>query len=61
MLRWALIFFLISLVAGGLGFTGLAAGAGAAAKVLFFISISLFALLLIAGLVVGEKLSSKSS
>lgn len=35
MLKWALIFFLISLVAGGLGFTNVAAGASGIAKLLF--------------------------
>lgn len=36
MLKWALVFLLISLVAGVLGFTGIAAGAAAIAKILFF-------------------------
>ena len=35
MLRWALLFFLISLVAAALGFTDIAAGAASIAKVLF--------------------------
>ena len=35
MLRWALIFFVVSLVAGALGFTGIAAGAGRIARILF--------------------------
>ena len=59
MLRWALIFFLISILAGALGFTGIAVGAAAAARVLFFLAISLFAVFLIAGLVVGESLAGK--
>ena len=59
MLRWALIFFLISIVAGAMGFTGIAVGAAAAARVLFFLAISLFAVFLIAGLVVGETLAGK--
>src|SRR5258708_318252 len=42
MLRWALIFFVISLLAGLFGFTGIAAGSAAIAKVLFFVAISLF-------------------
>ena len=60
MLRWALIFFVISIIAGALGFTGVAAGAAVAAKVLFYIAVSLFVILLIAGLVVGETLSGSS-
>jgi uncharacterized membrane protein YtjA (UPF0391 family) len=37
MLKWALFFAVISLVAGIFGFTGIALGAAAIAKVLFFI------------------------
>ena len=60
MLRWALIFFLVSIIAGAMGFTGIAVGAAAAARVLFFLAITLFAVFLIAGLVVGETLAGKS-
>ena len=59
MLRWALIFFLVSIIAGAMGFTGIAVGAAAAARVLFFLAISLFVIFLIAGLVVGESLTGK--
>jgi len=59
MLRWALIFFLVSVVAGAMGFTGIAVGAAAAARVLFFLAVTLFAVFLIAGLVVGETLAGK--
>jgi len=59
MLRWALIFFIISIIAGALGFTGVAVGAAAAARVLFFLAVSLFVVFLIAGLVVGEAVSGK--
>ncbi len=59
MLRWALIFFLISIIAGAMGFSGLAVGAAAAARVLFFLAISLFVVFLIAGLVVGESIAGK--
>lgn len=39
MLKWALIFFLISLVAGFFGFTNVAAGTRTIARVLFFIAL----------------------
>jgi uncharacterized membrane protein YtjA (UPF0391 family) len=39
MLKWALIFFLISIVAGLFGFTNLAAGARTIARVLFVIAL----------------------
>jgi uncharacterized membrane protein YtjA (UPF0391 family) len=58
MLRWALIFFVISLIAGIFGFTGVAAGSAAIAKVLFFLAITLFAIFLIAALTVGRAITS---
>ena len=39
MLKWALIFFLISIVAGIFGFTNVAAGARTIARVLFFLAL----------------------
>ena len=35
MLKYALIFVLVAVIVGALGFTGLAAGAGGIAKILF--------------------------
>jgi uncharacterized membrane protein YtjA (UPF0391 family) len=57
MLRWALIFFIVSIVAGVFGFTGVAAGSAAIAKTLFFLAIALFAVFLIAGLTVGRAIT----
>jgi uncharacterized membrane protein YtjA (UPF0391 family) len=39
MLKWALIFFLISIVAGFFGFTNVAAGTRTIARVLFAIAL----------------------
>ena len=55
MLRWALIFFIISIIAGFFGFSGISAGAAAIAKTLFFIAVALFVILLIGGLAIGRK------
>jgi uncharacterized membrane protein YtjA (UPF0391 family) len=49
MLRWALIFLIIALVAGGLGLYGLEGTAMYIAQVLFFVFIVLFVLSLIFG------------
>ena len=49
MLRWALIFLVIGLIAGVLGFTGVAGASIAIAKTLFFIFLVIFLVLLIAG------------
>lgn len=53
MLKWALIFFLISLVAGFFGFTGVASGARTIAKVLFFIALAIFLIVLVFGVLLG--------
>lgn len=49
MLRWAVIFLVIAIIAAIFGFGGIAAGAETMAKVLFFIFIVLFLLSLISG------------
>jgi uncharacterized membrane protein YtjA (UPF0391 family) len=56
MLRWALLFFLISLVAAALGFTDIAAGAATISKVLFAVFLVLFLLFLVLGIMAGEAL-----
>lgn len=56
MLKWALIFLVISIVAAVFGFTGIAAGAAVIAKWLFFIAIAIFVIFLVLALVAGEAL-----
>lgn len=56
MLKWAIIFFLISVVAGVFGFTGVAVGAQAIAKILFGIFLALFLIVLIFGVLLGVTL-----
>ena len=46
LLKWALICLLISLVAGAFGYTGLARGACQLAKILFFIFLVIFIIVL---------------
>jgi uncharacterized membrane protein YtjA (UPF0391 family) len=53
MLKWALIFFVISLIAGFFGFTNVAAGARSIAKVLFFVALTIFLIVLIFGVFLG--------
>ena len=57
MLRWALIFLVIALVAGLLGFTGIAGTSMAIAKTLFYIFLVIFLVLLVAGLFVGRRIA----
>ena len=51
MLYWALVFFIIALVAGVLGFGGIAAAATDMARILFFVFLVIFLVTLILGLV----------
>jgi uncharacterized membrane protein YtjA (UPF0391 family) len=53
MIKWAIIFFAISLVAGFFGFTGVAAGSRTIAKVLFFIALTIFLVVLVFGVMLG--------
>lgn len=54
MLRWAVVFLVIALVAAVLGFGGLAGAAVGIAKILFFIFIVLFAVSLLLNLFRGR-------
>lgn len=53
MLKWAIIFFVISLIAGVFGFTGVASGARSIAKVLFVIAVIIFLIVLVFGVFLG--------
>ncbi|MEJ0026496.1 MAG: DUF1328 domain-containing protein [Rhizomicrobium sp.] len=57
MLRWAVLFLVIGLVAGILGFGGIAGASFAIAKTLFFVFMLIFLVLLIAGLTVGRRVT----
>jgi uncharacterized membrane protein YtjA (UPF0391 family) len=48
-LRWALLFFLISIVAGIVGFTGVSAASADVARFLFYVFVVIFLVLLILG------------
>jgi uncharacterized membrane protein YtjA (UPF0391 family) len=54
MLKWALIFLVVSLVAGALGFTGIASGAKSISKILFGLFLALFVLLILLAWGAGE-------
>lgn len=51
MLRYAIIFFIVAIVAALFGFGGIAAGATEIAKILFFVFLVLFIVSLVAGLI----------
>ena len=54
MLRWALIFFVISLVAGALGFTGVASGARRIAKILFGLFLAIAIVVVLIAVLIGQ-------
>jgi uncharacterized membrane protein YtjA (UPF0391 family) len=56
MLKWALFFFVISLVAGAFGFTGISAATAGMARILFFLFVVVFVILLVLGILAGEAL-----
>ena len=47
MLRWALVFFVVALIAAVFGFTGIAVAAAGVAKILFFLFVVLFLITLL--------------
>lgn len=50
MLYYAVVFFIVALIAALFGFTGIAAGAVGIAKILFFVFILLFVVSLVMGM-----------
>lgn len=56
MLRWALFFLVISLVAALFGFTGIAAATADVARILFFIAIAVFLVFLVIALTAGNAI-----
>jgi uncharacterized membrane protein YtjA (UPF0391 family) len=57
MLKWAFIFLVIALVAALFGFGGIASTAAGIAKVLFFIAIAIFVVMLLLGLFAARRIS----
>jgi len=57
MLKWAGVFFLTAIAAAIFGFTGIAAGAASAAKVLFFVFLFLLFLFAFIGVTAYRKIN----
>jgi uncharacterized membrane protein YtjA (UPF0391 family) len=57
LLKWAVIFLVISLVAALFGFTGISEAAADIARVLFYIFAVIFLILLILGLTIFRNVS----
>lgn len=57
MLKWAAIFAVIALIAGVLGFGGIAGAAWGVAKLLFWVFIAIAVVLFLLGLTVYKKVT----
>lgn len=57
MIKWAIIFAVIGLIAGLLGFTGLAGAAMGIAKFLFWAAVIIAVILFVLGMTIYKKLT----
>lgn len=55
MLRWALIFFVVALIAAILGFSGIAVASAGIAKILFYVFLVLFVVSLLSHTLGGRS------
>ncbi|WP_406857884.1 DUF1328 domain-containing protein [Alsobacter sp. KACC 23698] len=55
MIRWAIVFLVIALVAAALGFGGVAGTAMEGAKILFYVAIVLFVVSAVVGMMRGRR------
>lgn len=61
MLKWSLVFFVISIIAAFFGFGGIAETTSGIAQVLFFLFLAAFVVTLVMGLWVGKKATNTLS
>jgi uncharacterized membrane protein YtjA (UPF0391 family) len=57
MLKWALFFFVISIVAGLFGFTGISVATASIARILFFLFLVVFLVFLVLALMAGRAVT----
>lgn len=57
MLRWALAFLVIAIIAALLGFGGIASASAGIAKLLFFVFLAVFVIMLALGLLGARKIT----
>jgi uncharacterized membrane protein YtjA (UPF0391 family) len=57
MIKWALIFLVAALVLAALGFGGLAGAAVGIAKLLFFVALAIFVIMLLLGVTAYRKVT----
>ena len=57
MLKWAIIFLIVGLILGAFGFTGAEGAFVGIAKLLFFLFIAIFVILLVLGFLGARKIT----
>ena len=57
MIKWAFIFLAMAIIAALFGFTTIAGAAAGIAKILFFIALAVFAVMLVLGLTMYKKVT----
>ena len=57
MIKWAIIFAIIALIAGALGFTGVAGAAMGIAKFLFWAAVIIAVILFVLGMTIYKKIT----
>jgi uncharacterized membrane protein YtjA (UPF0391 family) len=57
MLKWAILFFVISLIAGLFGFAGISQGAADISRILFFVFLAICVVLFLLGLTVYKSVT----
>jgi uncharacterized membrane protein YtjA (UPF0391 family) len=57
MLKWALIFLVVGLILGALGFGGIGGAFVDIAKLLFYVAVALFVLFLVLALLAGRAIT----
>ncbi|MET0271131.1 MAG: DUF1328 domain-containing protein [Sphingomonas sp.] len=55
MLKWAVIFLVVGLILGAMGFGGVGGAFVGIAKILFFVAIAMFVIFLVLGLLAAKK------
>jgi uncharacterized membrane protein YtjA (UPF0391 family) len=55
LLKWALIMLVVSIIAAVFGFSDLAAASADVARILFYIFVAIFVVLLVAGLSIARR------
>jgi uncharacterized membrane protein YtjA (UPF0391 family) len=56
LLKWALIFLVVSIIAAVFGFTGISAASADIARILFYIFVIIFVVLLVLGVVAARRI-----